>query len=144
MKYYSQKRFWTCGAVALRMVFNSLGIHKSYNQMIKLLGSNKKIGTWNKSFPVAAEKYKLNYILKRDSSIADLKKAMREKYRIIVCYYVPSWTTSHYSVVKKITKDYIYFMDPWFGQDHKLKLTYFIKHWYNGYEKDKRWFIGIK
>ena len=59
--YYKQEREYSCGAAAMRMVLENLGIKKSENEIIKYLGTNKTKGTMNKDFPRLAEKFKLNY-----------------------------------------------------------------------------------
>jgi predicted double-glycine peptidase len=144
--YHKQETNYTCGAAAMRMVLEYFGIKKSEKQIVNLLGTNKVRGTWIKNFPSLAERLKLNYIVKRNSRIEDLKEYQKKGYQIIICYLIPKDKVDHYSVLKKIDSKNIYFFDPWYGAEHKLPLNYFKKIWYSDkrYEKEKAWFIAIK
>ncbi len=144
--FYEQETDWTCGPASMRMVLDALGIKKSEKQLIKLLRTNKQVGTWNESFPCLAEKYKLNYVAERNSTLSSLRNYLRKGYLLIVSYYLPKDKVSHYSVVKKISRGFIYFLDPFQGPSHKYKINQFIKLWNKKSEHDeeRRWFIGIK
>lgn len=144
--YYKQESSWTCGPAAMRMVLEHIGIKKTEKQLIKLLETNKIIGTWESQIPKLAEKYKLNYIVERNGKIDDLKKSIKNKFILIVCYYMSEEDITHYAVITKMTSRYIYLHDPWIGPNHKIKLDSFEKTWKSDpiHEKDKRWFIGIK
>ena len=144
--FYKQEYTYTCGAAAMRMVLERSGVKKSEKRIVRILKTNKVRGTWHKDFPRVAEKYKLNYIVKRNSSIEDLKKYKKQGYNIVICYYYPPEKVDHYSVLKKIDKENIYFYDPYFGEDHKYSLNYFLKIWKSNprYDGEKRWFFGVK
>ena len=144
--FHKQETKYTCGAAAMRMALEFCGIKKSERQVVKLLGTNKVRGTWLKSFPLAAEKYKLKYVVNSNSSIQNLKKLQKEGYTIIICYYYPPKKVDHYSVLRKIDSENIYFWDPWYGPEHKYTLRYFRRIWKADprYEKEKGWFIAMK
>lgn len=146
IKYYKQEQEHTCGAAAMRMVLESLGIKKSEKELISLLKTNTKVGTWHYQMSALAEKYKLNYVVNRNASIKELKEFLKNKYLIIVCYYLVEEKTAHYAVVSDIDDKNIYLHDPWLGANHKLSLSYFRKNWVSDkiYEKEQKWFIGIK
>ena len=143
--FYKQETSWTCGAAAMRMVLEKIGIKKSEKQVIQILKTNKVRGTWHKDFPKVAEKYKLDYIVNRNASIQKLKKYQKEGYEIIICYS-PTPKSDHYAVLKKLTSKFIFFYDPWFGEEHKMELDHFLKKWKSDpkYEKEKQWFFAIK
>lgn len=145
MKLHKQETPYTCGGAAMKMVLDSLGIKKTEKQLTKLLKTNKIRGTWHRFFPQVAEKYKLNYIVERNSSINRLKTLLKKGYKIIVCYYYPPEKVDHYSVIKKI-RSKIYFYDPFFGKNHSYSLTYFNKIWKSDpkYDNEKNWFIAIR
>ena len=130
----------------MRMILASKGIKKSEKQLVKLLCTNKIRGTWHKNFSVAAKKLRLTYKVESNSSILEIKKFMKINYTVIVCYYIPWEKTDHYSVVKKIDKEHIYFYDPWFGENHKYKISHFLRVWksYSRYENEKRWLFAVK
>jgi predicted double-glycine peptidase len=144
--YYKQEKSYTCGAAAMRMVLEQLGIKKTEKQLVKLLKTNKVRGTWHKAFSRIAKKYALHHVEKRNAKISDLKRLQKEKYLIIVCYFISSEKIDHYAVVRKIDSKYIYFWDPFFGPKHKYLLSYFRKIWKSNpkYEKEKRWLFAVK
>jgi predicted double-glycine peptidase len=144
--FFKQETNYTCGAAAMRMALHSCGISKNEKQVAKLLGTNKVRGTWHRYFSVVAEKFKLNYVTKRNSTISDLKKYLSEEYNLVVCYFYPPEKVDHYSVVKKIDKNNIYFWDPFFGEEHKYSLAYFKKVWKSDpkYDNEKAWFFAVK
>ena len=144
--FHKQETKYTCGAAAMRMVLEFCGIKKSEKQVVKLLGTNKVRGTWLKDFPRLAEKYKLKYVVKSNSTTNDLKKLQRQGYIILICYYHPPQKVDHYSVLRKIDSENIYFWDPWYGPEHKYTLRYFRRIWKSDpkYEKEKAWFIAME
>jgi predicted double-glycine peptidase len=144
--YHKQETIWSCGAASMRMALENNGIKKSEKQLIPLLKTNKIIGTWPREFPKVAEKYGLNYIVKRDAEISDLKKLKKEGYTIIVCYYIPEEKGFHHSIVRNITAKEISFYDPWFGENHKYNLEHFYKNWKfeSKSDKENRWLFAVK
>ena len=145
-KFYKQETNWTCGPAVARMLFESVGIKKSEKEFIKPLKSNKIRGTYHENFPALAEEFKLDYVVNRNSSIDDLKFFLNNNYIVMVCYFIPEEKTDHYSIVKDIDSSFVYFYDPYYGENHKLSLKDFEKNWkfYTKYSKEKRWFFGVK
>ncbi|MBU2639413.1 MAG: C39 family peptidase [Nanoarchaeota archaeon] len=144
--FHKQKTAYTCGAASMRMALEVCGIKKPEKEIAKALKTNKIRGTWHKHFPEFAEKHKLDYTVKRDADIDDLKGYKKRGYVIIVCYLYPPGKIDHYSVLKRIDKNYIYFWDPLFGKDHRYSLSYFKKIWRSSprYDNEKSWFFAIK
>lgn len=142
--FYKQETKYTCGAAAMRMALEHVGINKSEKQLIRLLRTNKVIGTWSKAFPLLAEKYRLVYTVKRKSSIRDLKEYQKKGFAIIICYFYAPEKVGHFSVLKRIDKKFIYFLDPQFGPKHRYPLSYFKKIWKSSYDKEKGWFFALK
>lgn len=144
--YFKQGVDWTCGAASMRMVLASFGIRKSEKEIVGMLGTNKTRGTKNKAFSALAEKLKLSYAVKRNSSLVDLKFFLGRGYKIIICYFILEEKTGHYAVVSKISRDKIHLLDPIYGEEHTLSLKEFVKIWKNNpkYDNEKGWFIGIK
>ena len=130
----------------MRMALESCGIKKSEKQIAKLLGTNKVRGTWHKNFPIVAEKFNLNYVVMRNATIDDLKEYKKKGFVVVICYFYPPEKMDHYSVLKKIDNEYIYFWDPFFGEEHKYLLTYFKKIWKSDpkYDNEKCWFFAVK
>ena len=130
----------------MRMALHACGITRSEKQIAYFLKTNKIRGTWARNFPLVAEKFKLNYQIKRNATISDLKRLLSEQYIIIVAYMYPPEKVDHYSVVRKIDKNNIYFWDPYFGADHKYTLKYFGTIWKSDpkYDNENAWFIAVK
>lgn len=144
--YHKQETEYTCGAAATKMILEHFGVHKTEAQIIKELKTNKKRGTWTKNFSILAEKFNLDYWVKSNSTIKDLKNYQKKGYLLIINYFIPEEKCDHYSVLRKIDSKYIYFIDPWFGPDYKYPLKEFQNLWHSNFnfEKEKRWFIAIK
>ena len=139
-----QKRTWTCGPAALRISLNQLGIRKTEKHLARLLKTTKFSGTKNKNFIKVARYYNLKYIYKKNSSLNEIKKLLDEKYKIVVCYFSRINNSGHFAAVRKITKAYIYLLDPSLGPKTRYKKSYFTKIWIGQYDKEKRWFIALK
>ncbi len=145
-KYHKQETKYTCGAAAFRMALAHCGIEKSEMQAVKLLGTNKVRGTWHRNFPAAAEKFRLCHASMRNASLDDLKEFQKKWFAVIICYFYPPQKVDHYSVLKRIDRNFIYFYDPFFGESHKYSLNYFMKVWKSDprYDNEKRWFFAVK
>ena len=144
--YYRQEKDWSCGATCFRMILASFGIRRSENYIIKLLGTNGRYGTRNKAFPLLAEKFHFTYLVRRNSSLHELRLAYRQGYRIIVNYHLRDEDTGHFSVIEKLTAKSISLLDPWEGR-RKYSLHSFLKAWNTVDPKladvEKRWFFGV-
>lgn len=146
LKFHKQETKWTCGPACMKIVLDSLGIKRSEKLLAKLMKTNKIWGTRQRSFPFIAERYKLNYTVKRNSRIDFLKKLLKQEYRIIICYHYPGNKASHYAIVKKITKEKVTLMDPWHGANFKFDTDFFAEIWRSSekYGNEIRWLIAIK
>lgn len=135
MKYQHQNRDYTCGIACMQML---TGL--SEQKLIKLMKPTKKRGTENKAFPELAEKFRLNYIVERNSDWEILKNLHKHGYKLIICYWIKEEKTGHYAVVKNISKG-ITLMDPYYGPNLKMSKQKFMSKWH-GLE-EKRWLFGI-
>lgn len=144
--FYKQEIDYTCGAASMRMALESCNIKKSEKQIVKLLRTSKSKGTWNKDFPVVAEKFKLNHVSMRDAAINDLKEYQKKGFAIIIGYFHPIEKFGHYAVLKKIDSKKIYLLDPYFGDKHSYDLDYFKKIWKNDpkHDGENHWFFAVK
>lgn len=137
---YRQKNKWTCGPAIVKVILDYFGIKRSLEELIKELGTTKE-GTDNKELLRVLAKYKLNYKVKQNSTLVDIKKYI-PNYLVIVGYFIPYYQESHYAIVKKITRDRIYLHDTWFGPNHKLTIKHFLKNWWD--EDNRKWLLAIK
>ncbi len=146
IKFSEQETEYTCGPACMRMILSSLNLNKSEKQLVKELRTNKVSGTKHKNLFRFAKKKKWSYVIGNNAYLDELKNLMKKDYFIIVDYYIPSQKTNHYSIIKKITKERIYLIDPYFGVGTSYSLSYFDKIWnhISKYEKERSWFIAIK
>ena len=130
----------------MRMALYKFGIEKTERQLGRMLQTKKKAGTLHSAFAKIAEKYKLDYIVGRKTTIGHLKKHKSEGYLIILCFYCPHSKEDHYAVLKKIDHSNITMYDPWWGPNRKISRSYFRRVWTNRYPKlrEKRWFFAVK
>lgn len=144
--FHKQETNYTCGAASMRMALEFCNIKKSEKQVVKLLRTNKVTGTWHKSFPIIAEKFRLNHISIRNATINDLKECQKKGFAVVICYFYPPEKVGHYCVLNKIDKNFIHLRDPQFGPEHKYSLNYFKKIWKSDprYDNEKRWFFAVK
>ena len=142
MRFYKQETKYTCGPASMRMVLQEFGIKKTEVQLTRAMKCTKRWGTKHKSFPPIAEQYHLNYLVKRNGSIDNLREFRKRGYDIIVCYFHLKARTGHYAVIKKIEGDHIHLYDPDYGHDRKLSVTFFGRIWKCPGERG--WFIAIK
>jgi|SRR3989344_7174130 len=142
--FYWQKRTWTCGPAALRIVLHKLKIKKTEEHLARLLDTTRLDGTKNKAFAKVARHYNLRHVIRSNSSLNEVFDLMQDRFKVIVAYFCPINNCGHYAVVNKIGRDYIHLLDPSLGPKIKYKKSYFISLWYSEYEKDKRWFIAFK
>jgi predicted double-glycine peptidase len=147
--FFEQGTEYTCGPASMRMVLEFIGIKRTEKQLMKLLRTNKVRGTWLKFFPRLAERYKLNYVVKRNSSIRDVRRLLKKGYGIIVCYSpgrTPDYTVDHYSVVRRVDSKNIYLLDPWDGPKTTYSIQYFESIWRCDptHEDEKKWLFAVK
>lgn len=130
----------------MRMALEFCGIKKPEKQIAKWLKTNTVRGTWPKNFMAVAERLKLNHMTMRNGTFADLKKFQKEGFTILVCYYIPAEKIDHYTVLKKMDKEFIYFWDPYFGPNHNYRLAHFLKIWKSDpkFAQENGWFFGVK
>ena len=143
MKCFRQETEWTCGPAVMRSILLSCDIRISERKLAKLMKTGKKHGTSNKQFVIAANKFGLDNFTKKAASIKELKTALKQKYRIIVCYYLKKEKTGHYALIRGINKKKIYLSDPSHIKPEGYSIKYFKTIWH-GAKTPRGWFIAIK
>ncbi len=95
-----------------------------------------------------AEKLKLNYSVKRNGNLDDIRNFHKQKYYIIVCYFIPEDKVNHYAVVNNITSKNISLNDSWYGENYNISFNKFYRQWKSNSkyksETNIRWFIAMK
>lgn len=108
--------------------------------------ADPRAGVARKYFTKLAKKYKLIYKTGENANLILLRQLIKAKFIIIVEYYIYRHKEAHYSIVKKISRGSIYFLDPWFGPRHKYRLAYFNRVWRDGFKKNsrKKWYFAVR
>jgi ABC-type bacteriocin/lantibiotic exporter with double-glycine peptidase domain len=130
----------------MRMALEHFGIKKSEKQLIRQLKTNNKTGTKRSSIIKIVEKLKLKYHTGGRAKLSDLKRYKKEGFVIIVEFYLFSENAGHYVIVDKVTGNYVYLIDPYFGPKRRIGINSFRKAWTRcgNYDKEPRWFIALK
>lgn len=146
IQYFKQQTNYSCGAAVVRSILASLNVKKSEKEISRLLFTNKQRGTYTKNLINLIKELKLKYKTKSNSSISELKKFLNQDYLIILLYYLEKDKTDHYAIIKNISKDKIYLLDPYLGPDTSYKITEFNKIWHSDkrFEHKNKWFLAIK
>jgi len=147
LPYYPQETKDTCAAASLKMMLEPLGIKKSERSLAKALSTNKKSGVRVGEIISLVEKLKLRYVVFRNSTLQDVETRLNLGFNVIVGYRHPG-KIGHYAVLVKTDEDYVYLQDPNPLTKPVVRYSkkYFLSLWKRGfrYDKDCRWFIGIK
>lgn len=128
----------------MRMILEELGIKKSEEELMRIMGSSPKSGTDNNQLPKLAEHFRLSYIVQRNSKVADLTRLQKQGYHIIVGMIDPIDNIGHFTIVRKVGVKDIWFLDSGHGPNHKLPLKVFKQNWKSMFEPDVGLLIGIR
>lgn len=140
--HHEQSTEWTCGPAAMRMALATIGIRRTETQLIRAMGTNRRWGTPNRSFPLTCEHLKLDYVVRRKSTLRALRDLLDEEYVVIVCYTPVDENFGHYSVVRGIGAKEISLVDPLRGPGERYTRREFLDLW-KGHE-EPRWMFGVK
>jgi predicted double-glycine peptidase len=146
VSFFKQETEWTCGPAVWRMILNSMGHKRTENELVNILKSNSSTGTSYSRFKKIAECYKMDYIEGSGKGTESIKTLIESGYTVIVCYYIPEEREDHYSIVKRIDSKFIYFIDPWYGPQHRYRLNQFLKVWHM-HPRDKKtdeWYFAVR
>ncbi|MFB6181609.1 MAG: cysteine peptidase family C39 domain-containing protein [Candidatus Magasanikbacteria bacterium] len=145
LKYYPQYKKYSCGPVALKMVFEHLGIEYSRERMIELCEAVPKEGTEHKAIIKEVENEGLEYIQQENAEVNDLIKFLENGYPPIVNYYNPISDCGHYAVVQGYSskEEVLYLADPRNGEDYTLSFSKFEELWHDGDNTSRGWCLIV-
>ena len=108
--------------------------------------ANNKVGTRTDQFPRLARFFKLPFYKHYGATVADISRAKNCGYEIIVLVHLPEFQEAHYSIIKKVTAKSIFFLDPWYGPQHRLTQKRFKETWHDNTHRvtKTRWFFALK
>ena len=116
-----QISIWDCGASVMESVLDYYGIEVGEEVLMKLAGTNKKIGTSIAGMKKIADKYGLNFKA-GEMTITEVKKYIDKKIPVILSLKAwpekkVDWTLDsvegHYAIAIGYDKSKIYFEDPY-------------------------------
>ena len=144
IKYHKQETEWTCGPAVAKMLLGAFGIKKSEKQLIKKLKANKRNGTKDHAFYDLIIEYNLAYTVKNHATLEEANK-LSKKSVVIISFLPKGEKWHHYAIIKRITKNKVTLIDPYFGSEYKMPLQEFCKRWgtKTKYYKEKNWLLAV-
>ena len=119
-----------CGPASLKMVLDFLGVKITEKKLAEITGCDPSCGIGAESLVCAAQKLGFRAQIKDFSDLNDLRKWVnRRKMPVIVDWF--AFEGGHYSVVSGIDKENIYLEDPSLGHRRALKLSTFMRLWFD-------------
>ena len=128
-----------CGPASLKIVLGYYGIEKTEKELAEMSGWKKDLGVNDKGIKKATEKLGFKVVIKNNSNFKEIQKWLDREVPVIVDWftkgrsdYSDSETADgHYSVVAGLDNSFIYIQDPEIGKLRKIKLSDFIKVWFD-------------
>lgn len=138
LSLFRQERPYSCGAAAFRMVLARYGVFETEADLREELGSAETHGTSHHRLIEAARARGLDAHAAEDSSLAELRRAVRHGEPTIIA--LQAWgdadaydaaESGHYVVVAGYRDQRFYFADPWDGALHELDETVLLERWHD-------------
>jgi ABC-type bacteriocin/lantibiotic exporter with double-glycine peptidase domain len=144
LQYFEQKKDYDCGAAALKMVLAAYGHRVPLFKLLRQLRTTEKNGTTRRGMARVARLYGLRVEAHCDSSLAELRRLVRERGTAVVEYILPDFEGAHYAVVSGFSAGRILLHDPTKGRYYKLAEKEFVKRWYGRHRTaHKRWLLNV-
>lgn len=128
-----------CGPASLKIVLEYYGVEKTEQELARLCGVEKDLGTNDQGLKNAAEQLRFTVEIKNESTFEDIKKWLDRNVPVIVNWFTRGRTDytdsdvadGHYSVVAGLDDDFIYLQDPEIGSVRKLAREDFMAVWFD-------------
>lgn len=128
-----------CGPASLKILLSYFQIDKSEEELAKLCGVTKRLGTDDKSIRKAAEKLGFKVEIKNNSDFKDIQNWLDKGIPVIVNWFTKGRSDysdsevadGHYSVVTGLDKDNIYLQDPEIGKMRTINRDDFMAVWFD-------------
>ena len=119
-----------CGPASLKIVLGYLGIKISEKKLVLISGCKPSCGIGAEGLVDAAQKLGFHGQVKDFSDLEDIREWVnRKKIPVIVDWF--AFEGGHYSVVSGIDTENIYLEDPSLGHRRALKLSTFMRLWFD-------------
>jgi ABC-type bacteriocin/lantibiotic exporter with double-glycine peptidase domain len=142
MRYFRQAKDYTSGPAVMRTVLKYFDMNFSEGYLIRILGTTKSSGTRILRMVSTFRRFGMTCKLCKNSNLRMIKDKYKKNF-IIVNYYLEDYDEGHFAIVRKVTKNKIYLMDPWYGpKDYDVK--YFSEQWHNRSNTLKKAMVCVK
>lgn len=141
--YFKQDTSYSCGAVALQMVFRFYGKVFSERELVVDLKIDRNSGTPHKSIVEFARIEGFKAHEDHEATMIELEDWLAKKVPVIVNFIEPSSDDGHYAVVIYADKHRVILNDPWDGEKFKMNTEDFKKRWSNSLHTSKHWLLAI-
>ena len=119
-----------CGPASLKIVMGYLGVKITEKKLALIAGCTPSCGIGAEGLVGAAQKLGFRAQVKDFSDLEDIRKWVnRKKIPVIVDWF--AFEGGHYSVVSGIDTENIYLEDPSLGHRRALKLSTFMRLWFD-------------
>lgn len=119
-----------CGPASLKIVLGFLGVNITEKKLALISGCTPSSGIGAKGLLDAAQKLGFRARMKDFSDLEDIREWVnRKKIPVIVDWF--AFEGGHYSVVSGIDRENIYLEDPSLGHRRALKLSTFMRLWFD-------------
>lgn len=139
---FKQRTNYSCGAVAMRIIFEYFGHEFTEKEMIKMVEATPEKGTDMKDMVSLAKSEHFDFKVqwKQKWTVEQVKKSLEAGFPIVVNFQMaPKLGEGHYAVIIGYTKDEFIFSDPSGKEDfRKEKIEHFMKRWYELEDKTER------
>lgn len=129
-----------CGPASLKMVLDYYGVEAGEEELAKLCGTTKELGTNDVGIKKSAEHFGFKVEIKNNSNFSDIQNWLKKKIPVIVNWFTRgrddypeeiNAADGHYSVVIGLNEKYIYLQDPEIGRTKKLQRDIFKHVWFD-------------
>ena len=141
--FYRQSTDYTCGPACLKMVFKKHSLHRREFTLARLAGTEVKWGTQHQGMIETALKHNFFAFVRRNSSISDLREFVKKGYAVIIDWTEPVHNEGHYSLLIGFTKRHVIYHDPYWGRQSRLRISRFIRLWYEDGSKNYGWMMVL-
>lgn len=125
------------------MIFRNAGIKVSQERLAREIGREKifRRGTRIKELLAMFRKYGFQVQARNNHTLSNLQTALRAGKIVVVCFTEPVWEWGHYSLVRKIGKKKVFFIDPDVAEGKRsLSIEEFKRRWRDPlHTKTVRW-----
>lgn len=143
--FYRQKNDYYCGPACAKMMLEADGHAYTQKDLARLLGALPSRGTVRSAFAPVFRKHGYVAVAKIHSNLHEVKKLLKEKWRVMVNYREVDENIGHYAVITDIRGGKVIMNDPWHGASYSLPISEFLKRWHGKHLKaNTRWIFAAK